>query len=190
MVVAWNKFLLEAAGDPAHPIPTPWPNSVRDRSGRIQGARRPDGSLRLGVRGHRLDPIRRTDEIRPVPQPARTFVLADSQQKKNTTGTLGFIKSHVLDGAASIRKAVPGFSLRSPQTPEILAEIEKLPPDNRRLLLGTLATRDLTAKAPACQAPDFDEAGFGRLLNEQHAVLRDRLRNFHAENRGDDRLGT
>ncbi|HPN17499.1 MAG TPA: hypothetical protein PKV64_10280, partial [Candidatus Aminicenantes bacterium] len=108
--------------------------------------------------------------------PLGAFVLADSRQKKDTTGMLGFIKSHVLEGADRVRKAIPSFTLHSPRTPEVLAEIEKLPEDHRRLLLGTLTTRDVTARGAALfQAPAFDETAFGRLLNEQHAVLRDLL---------------
>jgi galactokinase len=40
-----------------------------------------------------------------------------------------------------------------------------------------LTTRDITTRGAALfQAPRFDEAEFGRLLTEQHAVLRDLLR--------------
>ena len=49
-------------------------------------------------------------KLDPPQNPLGTFVLANSLQKKDTTGMLGFIKSHVLDGAAMVRKKIPGFS--------------------------------------------------------------------------------
>jgi galactokinase len=177
MVVAWNKFLLEAAGDPRAADPRALAEigfetevaEFKEPGGRMDHY----ASAYGGVVWIRFDEPMIFDRLR---NPLGTFVLGDSQQKKDTTGTLGFIKSRVLDGAALVRKAVPSFTLRSSRTPEILAEIDKLPPDNRRLLLGTLATRDLTARGAALfQAPDFDETSFGLLLTEQHAVLRDLL---------------
>jgi galactokinase len=177
MVVAWNKFLLEAAGD----VRAADPHSLAELGFETEVAefKEPGGrmdhyaSAYGGIVWIRFDEPMKFNRLR---NPLGTFVLADSQQKKDTTGTLGFIKSHVLEGAALVRKAFPDFTLHSPRTPDILAEIEKLPPDNRRLLLGTLATRDLTTEgASLFQAPGFVESEFGRLLNSQHAVLRDLL---------------
>jgi galactokinase len=178
MVVAWNKFLLEAAGD----VRAADPHALAELGFETEVAefKEPGGrmdhyaSAYGGIVWIRFDEPMKFDRLH---NPLGTFVLADSQQKKDTTGMLGFIKSHVLDGAAQVRKVIPSFTLQSSRTPEILSEIEKLPPDNRRLLLGTLATRDLTTEGAALfRSPGFDEAEFGRLLNEQHKVLRDLLR--------------
>ena len=54
--------------------------------------------------------------------------------------------------------------------------MQALPPDNRRLLQGTLMTRDLTMKGRKLfEANDFDHKKFGQLLTQQHEVLRDYL---------------
>jgi len=178
MVVAWNKFLLEAAGDPRAADPQALAElgfetevaEFKEPGGRMDHY----ASAYGGVVWIRFDEPMKFDQME---NHLGTFVLANSLQKKDTTGTLGFIKSHVLDGAAAVRRTVPGFDLHSPLTSAVRAEIEKLPPDNRRLLLGTLLTRDLTAEgARLFQAKPFDHRRFGSMLNAQHAVLRDHLK--------------
>ena len=177
MVVAWNKFLLEAAGDPRAADPHALAELGFDTE--VAEFKEPGGKMDHyasaygGVVWIRFDDPMKFDRLR---NPLRTFVLANSLQKKDTTGMLGFIKSHVLDGAALVRERIPGFTLKSPLTGEVLAEIGKLPPDNRRLLEGTLRTRDLTATgADLFQEASFDHEMFGAMLNAQHAVLRDLL---------------
>ena len=55
-------------------------------------------------------------------------------------------------------------------------EIENLPPESKRLLKGTLHTRDLTAEGNALFESDaFDHVRFGELLTRQFEVLRDYL---------------
>jgi galactokinase len=177
MVVAWNKFLLEAAGDPRAADPRALAElgfetevaEFKEPGGRMDHY----ASAYGGVVWIRFEDPMKFDQFR---NPLGTFVLANSLQKKDTTGMLGFIKSHVLDGAALVRKRLPGFTLKSRLTSEVLAEIEKLPPDHRRLLKGTLQTRDLTAQgAELFQAASFDHEMFGAMLNAQHKVLRDLL---------------
>ncbi len=178
MVVAWNKFLLEAAGDPRAADPRELAElgfatevaEFKEPGGRMDHYASAFG----GVVWIRFDDPMKFTRLR---NPLGAFVLADSEQKKDTTGMLGFIKSHVLDGTAAVRRASPAFSLHGPLTPEGRTAIDGLPEDNRRLLLGTLTTRDITARgATLFQSPQFDEVAFGGLLTEQHAVLRDRLR--------------
>jgi galactokinase len=178
MVVAWNKFLLEAAGDPR--AKDPYALAELGFETEVAEFKEPGGrmdhyaSALGGVVWIRFDEPMKLDRLE---NPLGTFVLANSLQKKDTTGTLGFIKSRVLDGAAIVARSIPGFTLKSPLTPDVRAEIDKLPPDNRRLLLGTLTTRDLTTEGAALfQAKPFDPEKFGRMLTAQHAVLRDLLR--------------
>lgn len=177
MVVAWNKFLLEAAGDPRAGDP----HALAELGFETEVAefKEPGGrmdhyaSAYGGIVWIRFDEPMKFDQM---DNPLRTFVLANSLQKKDTTGTLGFIKSHVLDGAARIRRIIPGFDLKSPLTKGVLAEIDKLPVDNRRLLKGTLLTRDLTAQgARLFSAKPFDHRRFGAMISAQHQVLRDHL---------------
>jgi galactokinase len=177
MVVAWNKFLLEAAGDPR--AKDPYALAELGFETEVAEFKEPGGrmdhytSALGGVVWIRFDEPMKLDRLE---NPLGTFVLANSLQKKDTTGTLGFIKSHVLEGAARVARAIPGFTLKSELTAGVLAEIDKLPPDNLRLLKGTLLTRDLTTEGAALfQTQPFDHGKFGRMLTAQHAVLRDHL---------------
>jgi len=177
LVVAWNKFLLEAAGDArAHK-----PHDIAELGFLTEVAefKEPGGKMDHfasalgGIVWIQFDePL----ELTQLQNPLGTFVLANSLQKKDTTGMLGFIKSHVLEGAARVRKKIPDFDLKSALTEDVLAEIETLPPDHKRLLTGTLLTRDLTKEgARLFQATPFDHQKFGAMLSAQHQVLRDRL---------------
>lgn len=89
---------------------------------------------------------------------------------------LGYIKGHVLDGMDAIQKNFKEFSLNSPVGTREREEMKTLPPDNKRLLQGTLMTRDLTKEGrDLFEADDFNHMKFGQLLTRQHEVLRDYL---------------
>lgn len=178
LVVAWTKFLLESAKDPkandAEHI------AELSFSAEVQEFKEPGGKMdhyasSLGgvISIHFEDKLK----IKKLNTPLKEFVLADSLEKKDTTGMLGYIKNHVLHGISSIRKKIKGFSLKSTLNQDILDEIEKLNPAEKRLLKGTLLTRDLTAESePLCESEVFDHSRFGRLLTRQHEILRDYLR--------------
>ena len=177
LVVAWIKFLLETAKD--------------------ERAKKADEIAELGFLaevaefkepGGKMDHYASSlggvvsinfDEklkVRKLKNPLKEFVLADSLQKKDTTGMLGYIKNHVLQGVANLRKQKEDFSLKSSPIQEVEDEIEKLSPDARRLLKGTLLTRNLAAEGETLFGSDvFDHARFGDLLTSQHEVLRDYL---------------
>jgi len=127
MVVAWNKFLLEAAGDARA-------NDPRELAElgfltEVAEFKEPGGKMDHyasalgGIVWIRFDDPMKLDQLE---NPLGTFVLANSLQKKDTTGTLGFIKSHVLEGAALVARRIPGFHLKSPLTTGVLGEIERL----------------------------------------------------------------
>ena len=89
---------------------------------------------------------------------------------------LGYIKNHVLEGVAAVRKNLEKFNLNSPVGIKERDEMKKLPKENRRLLEGTLMTRDLTREGKELfLEADFDHRRFGQLLTKQHEVLRDYL---------------
>ncbi|MBM3297302.1 MAG: hypothetical protein FJY83_06845, partial [Candidatus Aminicenantes bacterium] len=179
LCVAWVKFLLEAAGDPRA--------SDRDAVAElafeteVAEFREPGGKMDhySSARGqvvsiHCGEPFL----VRDLPASLGPFVLADSMEKKDTTGTLGFIKGNVLRAVERVRRELPGFDLRSPLIAETERAVDRLPDaDEKRLLKGTLLTRDITALGEGLfEASTFDQERFGHLLSRQHAVLRDFLR--------------
>ncbi|UCE40924.1 MAG: hypothetical protein JSV17_15995 [Candidatus Aminicenantes bacterium] len=177
LVVAWNKFLLEAVE-----------NRTLNNSEEIAELgfltevaefREPGGKMdhyASAVGGIVNVSFEGELKVNRLKNPLKTFILANSQQKKDTTGMLGYIKGHVLDGMEAIRKNHNKFSLNSPVGTKEQDEIKKLPPDNRRLLQGTLMTRDLTKEGrDLFEEDEFDHLKFGQLLTRQHEVLRDYL---------------
>ncbi|MGB8951615.1 MAG: galactokinase family protein [Candidatus Aminicenantales bacterium] len=174
LVVAWNQFLLEAGRN----APPHSPEEIAELGylSEVAEFKEPGGKMDHfasalgGVVWIQFDePMKLTR----LSNPLQTFVLANSLKKKDTTGMLGYIKSHVLEGVAQLQKKFRDFNLKSPLTPEVEKEIDRLPADVRRLLKGTLLTRDLTRQGAALfQADEFNHARFGKLLSAQHEVLR------------------
>ncbi len=177
LVVAWIKFLLEAAGNKT--LNNPEEIAELGFLTEVAEFHEPGGKM-----DHYASSIGRVVNVsfenglyvKRLKNPLKRFVLADSQQKKDTTGMLGYIKSHVFDGMEIVQKKIEGFNLKSPVGERENEEIQKLPPANRRLLRATLMTRDLTAKGiDLFEADDFNHKKFGQLLIRQHEVLRDYL---------------
>ena len=177
LVVAWIKFLLEIAADKrAEQEDAIAELAFQAEVGEFQ---EPGGKMdhyASAVGGIISLHFGKTLEVVAHPNPLGEFVLADSLIRKNTTGTLGFIKSHVLRGIQQIRAALPGFALTSPVGIQEQAEIEALPEVEKRLVTGTLMTRDVTAEGERLfQSSKFDHVRFGDLLNRQQDVVRDYL---------------
>lgn len=177
LVIAWVKFLLEAAADPRANDP----DQVAELGFLTEVAefKEPGGKMDhyASAKGQVVS-IHFGDEftLTHLRRPLGRFVLANSLEKKDTTGMLGYIKSNVAEGVAAVRRTIPGFGLRSVLGDGEQKAIEALPPDEKRLLLGTLRTRDLTARGEKLfLATEFDHAEFGRMLTAQHEVLRDNL---------------
>lgn len=181
LVVAWIKFLLEACGDKRAKMEQEIAElafqsevaEFKEPGGKMDHYAASLGGVLSIHFGDRL-------KVRKLKNPLKEFVLADSLVRKDTTGTLGYIKNHVLDGVASLQKKIKGFTLKSSLTQEVEDEIEKLSPEVKRLLKGTLLTRDLTAEGEALFESDaFDHERFGNLLYSQQEVLRDYLHTSH-----------
>ncbi len=177
LVVAWNKFLLEAVENRA--LNNPEEIAELGFLTEVAEFHEPGGkmdhyaSAMGGIVNVTFEKELRVNRLK---NPLKTFVLADSLQKKDTTGMLGYIKGHVLDGVEAIRKNFEEFSLNSVLGARERDELAKLPPDNRRLLQGTLMTRDITKQGrDLFEEDDFDHTWFGQLLTRQHEVLRDYL---------------
>jgi len=177
LVVAWIKFLLEAAESPEAESP----ETIAELAfqAEVVEFKEPGGKMdhyasSLGgiVDIHFDDGLK----VTRFKNPLKEFVLADSLIRKNTTGTLGFIKSHVLQGVSEIRFSIKDVHLQNKIGDRERDCIENLPPDFSRLLKGTLLTRDITAEGESLfQSDSFDHQKFGQLLTSQHEVLRDYL---------------
>jgi len=172
LVVAWIKFLLETAEDERANAA----DEIAELGFLAEVAEFGEPGGKMDHFSSALVTIDFNEElkVKQLQNSLKEFVLADSLQKKDTTGMLGYIKSHVLEGVASIQNRIDGFNLKSPLAQRENDEIEKLSQDVKRLLKGTLLTRDLTAEGKSLfQSEAFDHHRFGELLSRQHEVLRD-----------------
>jgi galactokinase len=177
LVVAWIKFLLEATE--SHEAKSPETIAELAFQAEVAEFKEPGGKMdhyasSLGgiVDIHFDDPLC----VTRFKNPLKEFVLADSLIRKDTTGTLGHIKSHVLQGVREMRRRKDSFQLQDTLGEIERAEIERLSPDVKRLLKGTLMTRDITAEGEGLFRTDpFNHQRFGQLLTRQHEVLRDYL---------------
>jgi len=177
LVVAWVRFLLEAAGDaragdPATVAELAYLSEVAEFG--EPGGRMDHYASALGgvLRMRFVEPM----TIAPLPTPPGEFVLGNSLEKKDTTGMLARIKSGVRRGETEAGGRIPGFSLRSALTDDLEAVISRLDPDAARLLKSALLNRDLTEEgARLFSEGTFDDVRFGALLSRQQKILRDGL---------------
>ncbi len=177
LVVAWTKFLLEASNHPwkedkfkiaelahlAEVIEFSEPGGMMDHYTSALG----------GVLYIEFDGKNRVEQFKSE---LGNFVLADSLERKDTTGTLFRIKSGVFESIKFISEKMKNFDLRKSPLEEVKKEIENLPFESRKLLKGTMLTRDLTQQAKTLfKAEKFDHMKFGLLLTKQQEILRDYL---------------
>jgi galactokinase len=178
LVIAWIRFIVEAAGLAGRVAPEQTAEwgflSEVAEFGEPGGKMDHYASAKGGVLWIRFeDPL----ALSELPHPPGEFVLADSLEKKDTTGTLGSVKSRVLAGVAEIKTTLPRFSLKDEADDEARAAIRGLPADPRRLVDAALRNRDLTRLGVALfQARPFENGRLGELLSAQHRILRDDLR--------------
>ncbi|MBN2206044.1 MAG: hypothetical protein JW742_01450 [Candidatus Aminicenantes bacterium] len=177
LVIAWIRFIVEAAGLRASVSPeqiAEWGYLAEVAEfGEPGGKMDHYASAKGGALWLRFDDPLGLSEL---PFPPGEFVLADSREKKDTTGTLGSVKSRVLAGVAEIRKTLPRFSLKDEEDPAARPAIDRLPADPRRLVDAALRNRDLTRRGVALfRTQPFDDRLLGDLLNAQHRLLRDDL---------------
>ncbi|MBE0460821.1 MAG: hypothetical protein IBX60_04215 [Candidatus Aminicenantes bacterium] len=175
MVVAWVKFLLETirhkqAKQPERLAEFAFLSEVAEFN--EPGGKMDHYSSAFG--GVIAIHFNEKMTYKKLKNPLKEFVLADSLQRKDTTGMLGYIKNHVLKGVSSVKKQIKDFDFYYPLTQNVQDEIDRLEPTVRRLLKGTLLTRDLTMEGEKIfEKIPFDHDKFGRLLSQQHEILRD-----------------
>lgn len=111
-------------------------------------------------------------------QPALgTFVLGDSREPKDTVGILGRVKLGMLDILQRIRGVNSGFSLHESTITDAAEYKDMLTKDEYILLKGNLANRDILREAlTVLQTAPLDHIGFGQLLTDHQANLREAQR--------------
>jgi len=178
LVVAWIKFLLEAVRDQRAGLADAIANlafMAEVAEFKEPGGKMDHYSSALGgvISIHFENQL----EVRQLKNTLGSFVLADSLQRKNTTGTLGYIKTHVLNGVEKIQKEKREFQLKTSSLQEYDEDIGHLDKEEKALLKGTLLTRDLTAEGESLfESETFDHAKFGELLSQQQDVLHNYLK--------------
>lgn len=176
MVVAWTGFLLEVS---RHQNLTPEPKAVAELAHRAEVVefREPGGKM-----DHYTSALGGTVWIQfagglktnRLSSPPGTFVLGNSLERKDTTGTLGSVRARVNRGMQILRKENPELNLNSVTEAEFLRISRSLPPEIRNPLHGAILNRDLTREGlKIFLAERFDPIKFGQLLTEHHTVLKE-----------------
>jgi len=178
LVVAWSKFLLETVQDQRAGLPDDIANMAF--MAEVAEFKEPGGKMdhySSALGGVISIHFENQLEVKQLNNNLGSFVLADSLQRKDTTGTLGHIKTHVLNGVEKIQMEKEEFRITTSPLQEYLENIERLDKAERDLLRGTLLTRDLTAEGESLfEAETFDHARFGALLSRQQDVLHNYLK--------------
>jgi len=104
------------------------------------------------------------------------FIIADSDEPKDTAITgLAVIKSGVHRALEAAKEILPDSNIHNIKI-EQLDQIDSITIKDRKLITGTLKTRDITARGfDLLQSESVKPEEFGALINEQHEVLRDYL---------------
>jgi len=175
MVVAWTRFLLEACG---RSDLAPHPEDLAELAHRAEvlefnepGGKMDHYTSALG--GTVWIKFSTGLNITPLKASLGSFVLGDSLEKKDTTGTLSSVRQRVTMGLKTIKRQHPELDLQSISEPEFLRLSQNLPPEIRNPLHGAILNRDLTQEALKLFSQIvFNHHEFGRLLNEHQKVLR------------------
>jgi len=177
LVVAWIGFLLKAAQNKK----ASKPKEIAELAFQSEVAEFEEPGGKMDHYSSALGQVisihfEKNLKINQFKSPLKKFVLADSLIRKNTTGTLGFIKSNVSRAVSRIKNKIHDFDLKSSLSSLGKEEIEKLPEIEKRLLKGTLMTRDITAQGEALfKKKKFDHKKFGSLLIRQQEVIQNYL---------------
>jgi len=176
MVVAWTKFLLEASGA-SHLAERPEQVAELAHRAEVVEFNEPGGKM-----DHFTSAVGGLVGIKFLPQlnltrlnaPLGKFVLGDSLEKKDTTGTLGSVRERVNAGLQMIRRVEPAFDLKKASEEEVSRLSQNLPPEIKNPLLGAVLNRELTREGLRLfHSSEFDHKEFGRLLTEHQKVLKE-----------------
>lgn len=109
---------------------------------------------------------------------ARSFILIDSLEKKNTVEDLRRVKTYALESFSIISNLYPNFNKYTTNLNEIEPYLHQIPEQYRKILVGNLSNRDLTQKANKIleyseknTLSDKDKKELGSLIYEHHNHL-------------------
>ncbi|MFH0881779.1 MAG: galactokinase family protein [bacterium] len=123
-----------------------------------------------GLRLIEFEPKERCREFSVEPG---AFILADSQQRKNTNKVLSRIRSPLERVRTELERSGRSLHELTLEEAVVLARGDTI---TQQYLLGAVENRNLTREAvKVLRAKTFHPEEFGRLLNEHQKVLRERL---------------
>ncbi|GAI12811.1 unnamed protein product, partial [marine sediment metagenome] len=112
--------------------------------------------------------------VDPLPAQLDGFVLGDSLQPKDTTGTLAGSRSAVEAGLRVLQQRIPDFSFRTASVDSVGPCLAEMSEDSAKRIVANFHNRDLCQQGrQLLSQPEVDEAELGRLLLEHHRHLRD-----------------
>jgi len=177
LVIAWLKFLLEAAG-------------LEERNDLEQIAKLGYAAEVLefkepgGMMDHYLASFggvlyidcQQPFTVYPMNVALKGFVLGNSLEPKGTTEILGNMKTDVLEGFEILRKKILYFNPKTVSFPEVEPIVNDLPEHISRKVRANFINRDLCQEARTLLSQQsFVPQKLGELLTRHHEQLRDGL---------------
>jgi galactokinase len=106
-----------------------------------------------------------------------SFVLGNSEEKKQTTKILADLKNVLVNISNTLTNSYKNFSLMKINLNDVDRFKKHLTADEYRLLNGTIRNRDITREAfKELTNEETNKDRVGELLNEQQTILRDILK--------------
>jgi len=105
-----------------------------------------------------------------------SFILADSEEPKDTKFILSRVKNGVLEIVQKLQQKFPDFNLQRISIDELDRYKDEINDEQYELLFGTIKNRDITFEAEkVLSSEEINHQRIGNLLNEHQKILRDIL---------------
>jgi len=177
LIIAWTKLLLHLAGDPR--ADDPGFVARLGHRGEVLEFKEPGGMM-----DHFSSSVGGVIFLQTIePYPYRrfepelgSFVLGDSLEPKDTKNILSRVKGGALKGIEELSKLDPDFDIHTTSLEAARPLLKKLPAGVARVIEGNLLNRDILLEAERMfESGAVDHRQLGRLLDDHHEVLRDKL---------------
>lgn len=115
-------------------------------------------------------------KIKKINAKLGAFILADSEEPKDTKYILSRVKNGVLDIVNKLQNKFSDFNLQRISLDELERYKDEINDEQYELLWGTIKNRDITFEAEkVLSSVEIDQNRIGNLLNEHQKILRDVL---------------